>query len=58
MRLHVVSIALLTRILYAYATFRMQKRTPQTGRMGGTMTGCLNAANEEANQLFRDGAFG
>ena len=21
------------------------------------MTGCLNAANEEANQLFRDGAF-
>ena len=22
------------------------------------MTGCLNAANEEANQLFRDGAFG
>mmetsp|Transcript_72584 Transcript_72584/g.146088 ORF Transcript_72584/g.146088 Transcript_72584/m.146088 type:complete len:484 (-) Transcript_72584:270-1721(-) len=27
------------------------------GRMGGTMTGCLNAANEEANQLFRDGAF-
>ena len=27
------------------------------GRQGGTMTGCLNAANEEANQLFRDGAF-
>eukprot|EP00622_Pseudochattonella_farcimen_P003489 FR738681.1.p1 GENE.FR738681.1~~FR738681.1.p1 ORF type:complete len:190 (+),score=33.08 FR738681.1:2-571(+) len=27
------------------------------GRIGGTMTGCLNAANEEANQLFRDGAF-
>ena len=25
---------------------------------GGTMTGCLNAANEEANQLFRDGVFG
>jgi len=48
-----------TRILYAvFAPFRMQKRTPQTGRMGGTMTGCLNAANEEANQLFRDGAFG
>eukprot|EP00614_Pseudopedinella_elastica_P006514 CAMPEP_0172584942 /NCGR_PEP_ID=MMETSP1068-20121228/4466_1 /TAXON_ID=35684 /ORGANISM="Pseudopedinella elastica, Strain CCMP716" /LENGTH=451 /DNA_ID=CAMNT_0013379259 /DNA_START=163 /DNA_END=1518 /DNA_ORIENTATION=+ len=28
------------------------------GRQGGTMTCCLNAANEEANQLFRDGAFG
>lgn len=27
------------------------------GRVGGTMTGCLNSANEEANQLFRDGAF-
>lgn len=28
------------------------------GRVGGTMTGCLNAANEEANELFREGAFG
>lgn len=28
------------------------------GRLGGTMTCCLNAANEEANQLFRNGAFG
>merc|ERR1711924_231066 len=27
------------------------------GRIGGTMTGCLNAANEEANELFRGGAF-
>ena len=27
------------------------------GRIGGTMTGCLNAANEEANELFRNGAF-
>lgn len=25
------------------------------GRCGGTMTGCLNAANEMANQMFRDG---
>ena len=26
------------------------------GRAGGTMTGCLNAANEMANAMFRDGA--
>ena len=27
------------------------------GRVGGTMTGCLNAANEMANEMFREGAF-
>ena len=27
------------------------------GRVGGTMTGALNAANEMANEMFRDGAF-
>ena len=27
------------------------------GRRGGTMTGCLNAANEMANELFRQGKF-
>ena len=27
------------------------------GRKGGTMTGCLNAANEMANELFRNGQF-
>ena len=26
------------------------------GRMGGTMTGVLNAANEMANELFREGS--
>ena len=26
------------------------------GRVGGTMTGCLNAANEMANEMFREGA--
>jgi len=29
----------------------------QAGRRGGTMTGCLNAANEMANELFRQGKF-
>ncbi|KAK7237864.1 1-deoxy-D-xylulose-5-phosphate reductoisomerase [Aureococcus anophagefferens] len=27
------------------------------GRVGGTMTGALNAANEQANEMFREGAF-
>jgi len=27
------------------------------GRQGGTMTGALNAANEQANELFRQGSF-
>ena len=29
----------------------------EAGRRGGTMTGCLNAANEMANELFRQGKF-
>ena len=29
----------------------------QAGRKAGTMTACLNAANEQANELFRAGQF-
>jgi 1-deoxy-D-xylulose-5-phosphate reductoisomerase len=27
----------------------------EAGRIGGTMTACLNAANERANEIFREG---